>query len=97
MFNNEIKTPCGKTMKHMLYKYHKKKCDTCKDNGYSLNTEYIISSIHNKKGKAFLNMTCKDFKGGGFRNGRMRHITDDLIESRKYANQKKKEKKDKLI
>lgn len=83
MSNSEINTLCGKTMKGILYKYHQKKCDKCKGGNPKLNPKYLEDRTYNKKGKKLSQMTIQDFKTGGFRNGKLRHVVDDLIKDKK--------------
>ena len=83
MFNYEINTPCGKTMKEMLYKYHKKKCDICKGKNSNINMDVLNNLMKNKKGTSLQDLTAKHIRKRG--NKTMQGLCDDIM----YAIKKK--------
>jgi len=86
---NEINTPCGKTMKNILYKYHQKKCDKCKGNLQEINVKYVDNKVGNHKGKKLSKMTIKDLKKRKFKNSTLECVVDDIVKDRKEKAQLK--------
>jgi hypothetical protein len=76
MCNYEIKTRCGKYMKHLLYKYHMKKCDICKGKNPSLNLHAVNNMMKNTKGKKVHELTTKDIKNHGYKRGPMEKLSN---------------------
>jgi len=87
--NYEIKTPCGKTMKNILYKYHKKKCDICKGKDATLNSEALDLVMHNCSRRKVNDLTIQYIKKKGYKKGMLKNVSNNLVNDIKENNDKK--------